>query len=77
MNNFSNLREKFTNKENLNLLWNVLLDEFNINNSNKTLINNDISKNTVYDNDFNNYFDNKKMIMINTIIVYRTKKEDI
>ena len=40
MNNFSNLREQFTNKENLNLLWNVLLDEFNINNSNKTLINN-------------------------------------
>ena len=40
MNNFSNLREQFTNKENLNLLWNVLLDEFNINNSNKKLINN-------------------------------------
>ena len=35
MNNFPNLREQFTNKENLNLLWNVLLDEFNINNSNK------------------------------------------
>jgi len=40
MNNFSNLREQFTNKENLNLLWNVLLDEFNINNSNKKIINN-------------------------------------
>ena len=40
MNNFPNLREQFTNKENLNLLWNVLLDEFNINNSNKQLINN-------------------------------------
>ena len=40
MNNFSNLREQFTDKENLNLLWNVLLDEFNINNSNKKIINN-------------------------------------
>ena len=40
MNNISNLREQFINKENLNLLWNVLLDEFNINNSNKKLINN-------------------------------------
>jgi hypothetical protein len=40
MNNFSNLQQQFTNKENLNLLWNVLLDEFNINNSNKKLINN-------------------------------------
>lgn len=38
--NFINLRDQFTNKENLNLLWNVLLDEFNINNSNKNLINN-------------------------------------
>ena len=33
-------QEQFTNKENLNLLWNVLLDEFNINNSNTKLINN-------------------------------------
>jgi hypothetical protein len=40
MNNTTNLREQFTNKENLNLLWNVLLDEFDINNSNKNLINN-------------------------------------
>jgi len=40
MNNFSNLREQFTNIENLNLLWNVLLDEFNINNSDKKFINN-------------------------------------
>lgn len=40
MNNSINLREQFINKENLNLLWNVLLDEFNINNSNKNLINN-------------------------------------
>ena len=40
MNKFPNLREQFTDKENLNLLWNVLLDEFNINNSNKILINN-------------------------------------
>jgi hypothetical protein len=40
MSNFTNLQEQFTNKENLNLLWNVLLDEFNINNSNKNLINN-------------------------------------
>jgi hypothetical protein len=40
MNKIPNLQEQFMNKENLNLLWNVLLDEFNINNSNKTLINN-------------------------------------
>lgn len=38
--NFISLREQFTNRENLNLLWNVLLDEFNINSSNKNLINN-------------------------------------
>jgi len=40
MSNITNLQEQFTNKENLNLLWNVLLDEFHINNSNKNLINN-------------------------------------
>lgn len=40
MNYFSNLQEQFTDKENLNLLWNVLLDEFNINNADKKLINN-------------------------------------
>ncbi len=40
MKHFSNLQEQFTYKENLNLLWNVLLDEFNINNSDKKLINN-------------------------------------
>jgi hypothetical protein len=40
MNNFTNVQLQFTNKQNLNLLWNVLLDEFNINKSNQSLINN-------------------------------------
>jgi hypothetical protein len=31
---------QFTNKENLKLLWDVLLDELNVNISNKTLVNN-------------------------------------
>jgi len=40
MNNFTNLQSQFTNKDNLNLLWNVLLDEFQIDSSNSKLINN-------------------------------------
>ena len=36
MSNFT----QFTNIKNLNLLWDVLLDELHINNSNKNLINN-------------------------------------
>jgi hypothetical protein len=40
MNNFTNLQSQFTNKDNLNLLWNVLLDEFQIDSSNINLINN-------------------------------------
>jgi hypothetical protein len=36
MSNFTH----FTSKQNLNLLWNVLLDELHINNSNKNIINN-------------------------------------
>lgn len=40
MNNFTSLQEQFNNKQNLNLLWDVLLDEFHINNSNTNLLNN-------------------------------------
>lgn len=40
MNQFTTLQEQFNNKQNLNLLWDVLLDEFHINNSNKNLLNN-------------------------------------
>jgi hypothetical protein len=35
----SNLQQ-FTNKQNINILWDVLLDELNINKSNKNLVNN-------------------------------------
>lgn len=38
MNQHTTLQERFTNKKNINLLWNVLLDEFKINNSNKKII---------------------------------------
>lgn len=41
MNNFNEVKHtQFTNKQNLQLLWDVLLDELKINNSNKSLINN-------------------------------------
>lgn len=39
MNQFTSLQERFTNKNNMNLLWNVLLDEFELNNSSKKTIN--------------------------------------
>jgi hypothetical protein len=35
----TSLQERFTNKNNMNLLWNVLLDEFQLNNSSKKTIN--------------------------------------
>lgn len=38
--NHTTLQEQFNNKQNLNLLWDVLLDEFHINNANKNLLNN-------------------------------------
>ena len=40
MNNITNLQNKFTNKQNIGLLWDVLLDELHINKTNKTLVEN-------------------------------------
>jgi hypothetical protein len=40
MSNFTTSLTQFTNKQNIKLLWDVLLDEFKINTSNKTLVNN-------------------------------------
>jgi hypothetical protein len=39
MNQFTSLQERFTNKNNMNLLWTVLLDEIQLNNSSKKTIN--------------------------------------
>jgi len=39
MNQFTSLQERFTNKNNMNLLWTFLLDEIQLNNSSKKTIN--------------------------------------